>query len=188
MISELLLAIETEEEAYAISEIYRLYHKRMIGIAMKILNNHADAEDAMMSAIKYMCEKPQKFLDYKSPKIIYLIRCKTECIAIDMFRRKKRMGLYTTALTEEIEDTAYNTNEESTLDIIINQETENHLYQALKSLKPEYQIPIILKYFHQMKLNEIADLMNMTENSVNVRIFRGRQKLKEICSQMEYFQ
>ena len=67
------------------------------------------------------------------------------------------------------------------LEIEINLENREMVSKALRDMKEEYRIPIILKYFHQMKTKEIAEFLDLSEGTVDVRIHRGKKMLKEIC-------
>ena len=181
MIAALLATIETEEEYHAIEQIYNLYHKRMLAIAMGVLRNQADAEDAVMMAVKYMCDKPQNFLDYRSPKTVDLIYKKTKCSALDIYRKNKHRSEHCTFLNEDTENILYDASINEALEIEINLENREMVSKALRDMKEEYRIPIILKYFHQMKTKEIAEFLDLSEGTVDVRIHRGKKMLKEIC-------
>ena len=61
------------------------------------------------------------------------------------------------------------------------EEEAERLYQALNELDHTYQIPIILKYFYQMRSREIADFMGLTVEAVDVRIHRAKRILKKMC-------
>lgn len=186
MISSLLATIETEEEYHAIDQIFRLYHKKMLAIALAVVHNQADAEDAVMTTVKYMCDHPQRFLDYESSKTIGLIYTKTKWTAIDIFRKNQKNSERLAALCENMESSACDTTKEDLLDVLINAENKELLHKALRSLSLDYQIPIVLKYFHQMKSHEIAEFMGLTEDAVDVRIHRGKSMLKERCISMGY--
>ena len=185
MISALLATIETEEEYHAVDQIFRLYHKKMLAVALDVLHNQADAEDAVMMTVKYMCEHPQKFLDYQSPKTIGLICAKTEWAAIDIFRKNRKKAERITALCDNTENSVFNTTEDDFLDILINMDNKMLLYKALRTLSIDYQTPIVLKYFYQMKTHDIANFMELSESAVDVRIHRGKNMLKEFCIDME---
>ena len=186
MISAILTTIETEEEYHAIEQIYSLYYKRMIAVAMNVLHNQADAEDAVMTTIKYMCDYPQKFLEYRSSKTIDLIHTKIKWTAIDIYRRNQNRFDQCISLNEETENFLCDLSVNEALEIEVNLENREIMSKALSEMKPDYRIPIVLKYFHQMKTKEIAEFLNVSESVVDVRIHRGKLMLKEICISMGY--
>ena len=185
MILGLLAAIESEEERYAIEQIYCLYYDKMVAVAFHVLNDSDDAEDAAMDAIRYMCDKPQMFLEYENPKIYGLICLKVKCSAIDIFRTKKRIITMQTKL--DVTKLLLQHDEENDVaNILINEENEQILHKAIKELDDDHQIPIILKYFHGMRSAEIAEFMKININTVDTRIHRAKQTLKESCIRMGY--
>lgn len=58
-------------------------------------------------------------------------------------------------------------------------EQYEELYQAVGELSDLYRIPIILKYLNDFSEKEIADLLDMNQNTVKSRLLKGRQQLKE---------
>lgn len=52
------------------------------------------------------------------------------------------------------------------------------LYKALDELDETYKTIIILKYFEDMKINDIADILDENPNTVKTRLYAGLKKLK----------
>ena len=52
------------------------------------------------------------------------------------------------------------------------------LWCALEKMSKEDRLVIQLKYFEDMKLDEIADVLNENVNTVKSRLYRGLKKLK----------
>lgn len=59
-------------------------------------------------------------------------------------------------------------------------ETGRLVEQALKKLKPEHRIVIILKYFENMKVREIAALTDCPDGTVKSRLHHGLQQLGDL--------
>ncbi|GAA0361979.1 RNA polymerase sigma factor [Bacillus horti] len=53
------------------------------------------------------------------------------------------------------------------------------LYQAIGRLGDLYRIPIILKYLNEFSEKEIAELLELNQNTVKSRLLKGRQMLRE---------
>lgn len=53
------------------------------------------------------------------------------------------------------------------------------LYEAIDVLPGKYRTVIILKYFEEMKLGEIAYTMNIPEGSVSAYLTRAKQELRK---------
>ena len=52
------------------------------------------------------------------------------------------------------------------------------LYDAIDLLKPKYKTVIILKYFDDMKIEDIAKVLDENVNTVKSRLYRGLKKLR----------
>ncbi|MBZ0314571.1 RNA polymerase sigma factor [Clostridium butyricum] len=52
------------------------------------------------------------------------------------------------------------------------------LYKALDELDETYKTIIILRYFEDMKINDIADILYENPNTVKTRLYSGLKKLK----------
>ena len=76
--------------------------------------------------------------------------------------------------------------DDTILNIIINEETKSALAKALDELDEMYKIPIMLKYYHQMKNIEIAKMMHLDVNMVNARIFRAKKILQRKMEELGY--
>lgn len=53
------------------------------------------------------------------------------------------------------------------------------LYEAIDNLSEMHKTVIILKYFNELKINEISSLMNIPEGSVKAYLHRAKQELKQ---------
>jgi RNA polymerase sigma-70 factor (ECF subfamily) len=69
--------------------------------------------------------------------------------------------------------------DESTEQEVLRKLNQNELAAKVMKLPIKYREVIVLHYFEQLKSREIAELMNLKESTVRVRISRGIAKLKE---------
>jgi len=87
---------------------------------------------------------------------------------------------------EEIqEELTGNFFEESYLDQTERIEKEKTLQKALLKLKDDERDVLILSKYQQMKYNEIAQIMNVTESAIKVKVHRAIKKLRETYFQLE---
>ena len=61
----------------------------------------------------------------------------------------------------------------------------DELNEALQQLDDQYRIALYLKYYEGYAAAEIADLLNMPENTVYTNLARGRKQLKEVLTHGE---
>jgi len=60
----------------------------------------------------------------------------------------------------------------------IDKHTDFDLENALKSLPDDYQIIIILRFFEDLKISEIAEVLGINLNTVKTRLYKGLDLLK----------
>lgn len=63
------------------------------------------------------------------------------------------------------------------------QTEEIGIFKELAKLKPVYRNTIYLYYYEGYKINEIAGILNLNENTVSSNLTRARKKLKGILEQ-----
>ncbi len=56
------------------------------------------------------------------------------------------------------------------------------LYDAIDSLKEQYKTAVILFYFQELKIKEIARIMDISDGSVKVCLYRAKKQLKNLLS------
>ncbi len=66
------------------------------------------------------------------------------------------------------------THDESDIDFEIEKEI---IINTIGTLKEEYQAPLLLQSFYGLTVDEIASKLNLNENTVSTRIFRGKKLL-----------
>ena len=86
-----LQTIESEEDKSKFERIYYRYRKLMFHVAMKILNNDADAEDAVHQAFVSVIENLNKVGVPELPETRCYVVTITERKAIDILRAKEKV-------------------------------------------------------------------------------------------------
>ncbi len=60
------------------------------------------------------------------------------------------------------------------------------LLEAINQLNEKYKNVIILFYFHDLPIREVAKVMNIPENTVKTYLSRGKEQLKKLLGGMKY--
>ncbi|MFC6040986.1 RNA polymerase sigma factor [Paenisporosarcina macmurdoensis] len=55
----------------------------------------------------------------------------------------------------------------------------SNLYEVIQSLDDTQRIPLILKYVKGFSEKEIADILDLNQNTVKSRLFKGRKRLQD---------
>lgn len=83
--------IESDEDKSKFEQLYIMYKGLMFHVAMKILKNEFDAEDAVHQAFLSLIENLKKISDVKCPKTRTYIVIITERKAIDIIRSRSKL-------------------------------------------------------------------------------------------------
>lgn len=62
---------------------------------------------------------------------------------------------------------------------LILSETQEQVRRAVDALPEKYKSAVILRYMHDMSLQEIAEVLDMPVTTVKTRVHRGREYLRE---------
>lgn len=150
---------------YQTSEIAIMYDKyadMLFRVAYAELLSREDAEDAISDVFYKMMKKAPKFLNAEHEKA-WLIR-----VTINQCRdlqRKRAIRSYTPL--EEIAE------------LPSVQKTEYFVLEEVLSLPEKYKIVLILFYFEELKIEEIASALKISKAAVKMRLARGRESLKD---------
>ena len=76
-------------------------------------------------------------------------------------------------------------NENSSLEKLEKKESSELIYQEILKLKPKLQTTLILYYYNDFSVREIAQIMDCLEGTVKSRLYTGRRKLKVSLKELE---
>jgi len=64
-------------------------------------------------------------------------------------------------------------------------ENKLDLYEAIDLLEEKYKTPIILHYFYDLTINQIADITTSNENTIKTNLRRAKKKMYDILKEEE---
>ena len=147
-----------------INAVYNKYADTMYRIALSHLLNVQDAEDAVHDVfIKYM-KGAFLFFSEEHEKAWFIRVTVNHCH--DMARRRK---IRSHAPLEEAME-------------VFAESGVSEVTRELLGLDDIYKTPILLHYYEGYSVEEIARILRISVSAVKMRLFRGREKLKEILS------
>ena len=122
-----------------------------------------------------------------SPATASLVHIYVKNTAINIYNKNKRHSNVAT-LCDNIEEVAKDIVDEDAdvQRIVIDNETTKIISEAVDKLDDMYRDLIIMKYYYHMRNVDIAQILNIDSNKINSRIFRAKQKLKEILGTEVY--
>ena len=187
MILAYIQSIEDDNKRRIVEDIYDLYYKHMTACALDILRNYHDSQDAVQDAFYNITATYELFADGAAPATAALVHIYVRNAAINIYNKNKRHSKVV-MLCDNIEEVAKDIVDEDAdvQRIVIDNETTEIVSEAVDKLDTMYRDLIIMKYFYHMRNVDIAQVLNIDSNKVNGRIFRAKQKLKEILGTEAY--
>ena len=71
-------------------------------------------------------------------------------------------------------------------DVVAEREDDEALLQEVLALKPKYREVILLYYYQDLKISEIAQALQAPESTISVRLKRAREQLKKRLEGWEF--
>lgn len=140
----------------------RKYRNNMFRIAMGVLRNNVDAEDAVSESIVNAYEHIETLRDYSKFKP-WIMRI-TINEAYRIAKKRNNYDLWSDG---------------NTPDIIVNDQY-NELRNVINTLEYDFRIVVILYYYEDCSLKEISSILSIPTGTVKSRLSRAKYKLKEM--------
>lgn len=174
-----LLLLETEKEKEFFRKIYKKYRTEMFYTAYKIVGNRSDAEDIVHETFLTLTDHMDKLMDNEPHKMWNYIMTAVEHKSYNLYRKKK--------LQVELDDWEWEQGEvfEKSADIIVEEtEQKNIIMEVLKQMKSPYQEVLLMQYYHEMSVQEIAELLEKTPDNIRHISSRAKKKLQLMLEKM----
>ena len=161
----------------AIEKLYRQYRERIWFFVRKNVSSQAASEDIVSDTFLTAIEKlpdlnrPESFGSW-----LYSIAYR-KCTDYLNSESEKAHFDSCEELDRTVENAALCEPVMIPSDYIENEETKQLLREAIDSLKPEARSAIIMYYFEQLSVAEVAQAMGLKENTTKQRLYAARKKL-----------
>lgn len=166
MLSFFLAALESDADRQMFVAIYDQHHSKMERIAIKILKNQNDAEDAVQNAFMQVIRHFEKIYQIPCENLPFWLISIVKNEAYMILRKKKRVV--------PLEDwSAFSKRAADVSDYVALVELFSELPDTYRQV---LEMKIILGYTDK----EISAHLGITETAVSTRASRGRQLLREI--------
>ena len=158
----------------AFTTLYNQYSEYALRVALAVTKNSANGADAVQETFIRVYRNISKFDTSRDFKPWFYKILINEC--------RRIMYFSTDALT--IDEKIENDRQLSKEDFYGFQEYES-LYEAIQNLDEINRLPIILKYLQDFSEKEISQVLDLNINTVKSRLYKGRQKLRNIINDGE---
>ncbi len=152
--------------------IYQTYRKQMALVALHILHNREDAEDALQATLLKLAEHIQSVPKDDPKKLRAYVLTAAKHTALTMLKQRKETADVTELnlaaegdLFEQVQTSlAYET-----------------LLRAFRRLPSPYREVLMLVYVHDQSVQAAADVLHRKAGTVRQQLSRGRQLAVALC-------
>lgn len=160
-------AAQGDKEAYA--ALVRLHYKTVEKFAFQCGVHNSDIQDVTQEVFIKLYRFLHQYRAAKFTTWLYKITVNT---ARDYYRKEQREKFKGEKLQQQTEQQY----------MLVDKE-DIELHEAILELDEKYRIPIVLYYFHDLKYEEIAEVLAVSLSTVKVRLLRAKEQLKQKLQQ-----
>ena len=167
--------IDSEQDKQSFEQVYMQNRDFMFNYTYRILGDEASTEDAVHDAFLSLAKNYDRYKHLEAGQMRSLLTITVRNAAFRIYNRRKRENV-----TEDIYKDSESENE-ALPDISEDAEKKDIkriLFELVRSLDSKYSDVVVLKYYCDLSVNEIADNLGLTPENVKVRLHRARTLLK----------
>jgi RNA polymerase sigma-70 factor (ECF subfamily) len=181
---ELVTAFKNGDQA-AFEELWLKYEQRVFNHCLRMVGDEQESQD-LTQDVGVKVIRNIKNYEHTYAFYTWLYRITVNC-CID-FLRKKRRHAPEISLTPNSDDDApdqmreHNIRDETFMPdkTLLNLELSNVMNQAIGQLSEKLRAIIVLKEVDGFSYEEISDILDCSRGTVKSRLFRARERLKEL--------
>jgi RNA polymerase sigma-70 factor (ECF subfamily) len=161
----------------AFGQLVQKYQRPVYNICYHMLKNPEEAEDAAQEVFLRAYTKLDSYDDQRQFSTWLFAIASHYCL--DRWKKRRFQLISWDDLTECLSDRETSQPERAILETEAAQEVQD----LLQTLRPDYRIVVILKYWHQMSYQEIAQTLDTTISTIKSKLFRARKMLAQAARQ-----
>ena len=158
----------------AFAKLVAAYQGPVYNLCYRMLGTGPDAEDATQETFVRVYSKLHTYQADKKLSSWVLSIASHYCI--DRLRRRHGDAL---SLDDEGLATVLPSRQTGPEESALRNEVRDEVQAAVDRLDPAYRVPLVLRYWHDLSYNEIADVMGLTVQAVKSRLHRARLQMIE---------
>ncbi len=161
----------------AFGKLIEAYQTPVFNLAYRMLNNAREAEEAAQEAFIRAYTR----LDSYDPsrKFSTWLLSITSNYCIDLIRKRRALLLSIDEPLPPHPALMADGNERPEAQVMIG-EQQQMVQSLLAELPEEYREAVVLRYWHDLSYEEIAEIMDTTVSAIKSRLFRARRQMAEI--------
>lgn len=160
------------KEIEKMTAIYEKHKNTMYAVALKILKNPQDAEDAVQNAVPPIMRNLDAIKDVDSKDCIYYVKMAVKHISLNMIRDRHIQTVSLSELAYEFES------DENIAESVAMDESCKNIYKTIQGMTAEYRDVLILHLYYELSTSQISDFLNRKHGTVKSQLTRGKKLLK----------
>ena len=177
----LLFTLYDEKTRTKLEDIYHTYRKTLYIIAYSILKDHHEAQDVVQETIIRIANHLDKVEIVDSKKTKAYLSIITRNLSINIYNKKKKLVISDTDDIEEYVEINTLLYQDNFSDIA----NKSTFQSKLKHLHPSYADILTLKFYFELEIFEIANVLGISANNASVRLSRALNALKSTLIERE---
>ena len=166
-------------DSSAIEHFVQTYQQDVYHLALSILDDSIEAEDATQEALLAALRALDSFHGASSLKTwLYSITVNS---CRNQLRHHKRHERLTEILGSLLR--VLGTHMPSVEEDAIEHESDEALWYVIHSMDEKHRIPIVLRYYHDLSVAEIANILQIPEGTVHSRLNTARRQLHDVLKE-----
>lgn len=173
----LLYMVDTPAEKELFERTYYAYRDKLFALALRILGNRQDAEDALQDAFLSVAKNFDRLENESEEHIVGYITVSVKNAAYNIKKRQK--------VSEELKEEYSAAGEESVPEELCKSETYETIINIIRDFNPTYRSVLYLFYVEEYTAKQIAQALDRSVPTVKSQLLRGKKLLKEsICKEL----
>lgn len=164
----------------AIEMFIREYEAGVFRLALSILGDEAEAREVMQETFLSALRALPLYQEKKSLKAwLYTIALNH---SRSHLRKRKILERLHSTLTGIFRLEAEK--QVSPEEAVIQNEKEAVLWRTLNQLDERHRIVVVLRYFHELPISEISEILSVNEGTIHSRLHNAREKLRDALNHL----
>lgn len=181
MLAVYLAYIDEEEDKELFERIYNSYKNQMITLALTMVNNKADAEDAVSDVFLKIA---QKYFDIvreikdKTDLRNYLLKAAKNTV-LNKIKQKKKDNVSLDTVVEYNMDNVEDLSDDTFVEFVCNKIDYDQIVDAIKKLDEKYRDVLYYHFVMELTVPQTTKLLNQPLTTTKKQLVRGKKMLLE---------
>ena len=168
------------KEVEKMNAIYEKHKNTMYAVALRILKNQMDAEDAVHNAILPIMRNLDAIKDVDSKDCVYYVTMAVKHISFNMIRDNHIKTIPLSEIEYEFESN------ENIAESVDTDESCKTIYKIIQGMPFEYRDILVLHLYYDLSTSQISDFLNRKHGTVKSQLTRGKKMLRSRLKENGY--